>query len=355
MRERDATEERRLAYVGFTRAEQTLILTGHWWGPTQVKRRGPSDYLTSARDFCSSGGGQIWHWEPEPSDDASNPALAASSPVTWPVGLEPSAGSARQAGAGLVLAAIGRLEHPEPGAVVVPAVDERVSGWDADLSVLLAEVRELHAPEREVRLPAQLSASSLVRLAQDPAGLAQDLARPMPRRPAPAARRGTRFHAWVESLFGQAALIDLDELDEAGSDDEASDLAVLQQAFLAGPFADRAPFAVEAPFQLVLGGHAISGRIDAVYRLEDDPDDPWAPAYQLVDWKTGAAAADPLQLAIYRLAWAELHNLPVQRVATAFYYVSRGVVDVPKELPDRDTLTSLLTSGAVASSGAYSA
>ena len=40
---------------------------------------------------------------------------------------------------------------------------------------------------------------------RDPDGLARDLARPMPRPPAPAARRGTRFHAWVEALFGARA------------------------------------------------------------------------------------------------------------------------------------------------------
>ena len=41
----------------------------------------------------------------------------------------------------------------------------------------------------EVPLPSSLSATALARLRDDPEGLAADLARPMPRRPSPAARR----------------------------------------------------------------------------------------------------------------------------------------------------------------------
>ena len=49
----------------------------------------------------------------------------------------------------------------------------------------------------------------------------------MPRPPSPAARFGTRFHAWVEARFGQQHLIDPDDLPgraDAGIDDDA-DLA----------------------------------------------------------------------------------------------------------------------------------
>ena len=34
----------------------------------------------------------------------------------------------------------------------------------------------------------------------------------MPAAPAPQARRGTAFHAWLEERFGAAKLVDLDEL-----------------------------------------------------------------------------------------------------------------------------------------------
>ena len=143
------------------------------------------------------------------------------------------------------------------------------------------------------------------RLRDDPQQFARELARPMPRRPSPEARFGTRFHAWVESRFGQPELIPYDELEgraDAGIDDE-SDLAELVARFESGPYADRVPHAVEAPFALVLAGQVVRGRIDAVYTEEVDGER----GFVVVDWKTNrAATADPLQLAIYRLAWAEL-------------------------------------------------
>ena len=59
-------------------------------------------------------------------------------------------------------------------------------------------------------------------------------------------------------------------------------------------------------------------------------------AYEVVDWKTNAAAdADPLQLAIYRLAWAELNRLDLDQVTGAFYYVRLGEVQPVRRRPAR--------------------
>ena len=92
----------------------------------------------------------------------------------------------------------------------------------------------------------------------------------MPRPPAAAAHRGTRFHEWVEARFGQVPLIDVDGLVPEGESELDDDLASLQEAFLAGPYADREPVAIEAPFQLVLGEQILVGRIDAVYAADPD-------------------------------------------------------------------------------------
>ncbi|XP_021300541.1 uncharacterized protein LOC110428946, partial [Herrania umbratica] len=43
--ERRLVEERRLFYVALTRAEHTLLVSGHWWGETGAAPRGPSDLL----------------------------------------------------------------------------------------------------------------------------------------------------------------------------------------------------------------------------------------------------------------------------------------------------------------------
>jgi DNA helicase-2/ATP-dependent DNA helicase PcrA len=236
----------------------------------------------------------------------------------------------------------------EPAGTVealTPAEREVVATWDEELSRLLDEARAARSDVVDVPLPPSLSATALARLRDEPEDLAADLARPMPRKPSPAARFGTRFHAWVEARFGQQQLLDPDELPgraDVGIEDE-QDLAELVARFEAGAFADRVPVAVEPPFALVLGGQVVRGRIDAVY---DDrgPGERDRPArYLLVDWKTNRAqTADPLQLALYRVAWAELAGVPVERVRAAFYYVRSGDLVEPEELPGRVELEELL-------------
>jgi DNA helicase-2/ATP-dependent DNA helicase PcrA len=218
----------------------------------------------------------------------------------------------------------------------------RVQEWDDELERLLVEARLDRADEIAVPLPSSLSATAVARLRDDPDRLAGDLARPMPRKPSPSARFGTRFHAWVEARFGQQELVDPDELPgraDAEIDDD-DDLRELVGLFEKGEFADRTPVAVEPPFALVLAGQVVRGRIDAVYSEQVDGHD----GFLVVDWKTNRAqTADPLQLAIYRVAWAELAGVPVERVRAAFAYVRSGDVVEPPELLDRSALEALLS------------
>ncbi|MGA8210547.1 MAG: PD-(D/E)XK nuclease family protein, partial [Nocardioidaceae bacterium] len=225
----------------------------------------------------------------------------------------------------------------------------RVGEWDEELGKLLDEARADRAEHVEVPLPSSLSATALARLREDPERFATDLARPMPRRPSPAARFGTRFHAWVEARFGQQDLIDPDELPgraDAEIDDEA-DLAELETAFAAGPFGSRRPHATEAPFALVLAGQVVRGRIDAVYTDTGTGTGTGHDGFLVVDWKTNRAhTADPLQLAVYRLAWAELAGVPLDRVRAGFYYVRSGRLVEPDDLPGRAELERLVTGSA---------
>jgi DNA helicase-2/ATP-dependent DNA helicase PcrA len=213
-----------------------------------------------------------------------------------------------------------------------------VAAWDAELERLLAEARAGRADVVDVPLPASLSATSLARLRAEPEAFLRDLARPMPRPPSPAARFGTRFHAWVEARFGQQGLLDPDDLPgraDTGIEDDA-DLAELIRLFEKGPFADRVPARVEAPFALVLAGQVVRGRIDAVYA---EPGGRWL----VVDWKTNRAqTADPLQLAIYRIAWAELVGVPVEDVDAAFHYVRSGETVRPAGLVSRSDFEALV-------------
>ncbi|MEU6310210.1 ATP-dependent DNA helicase [Streptomyces sp. NPDC047014] len=235
------------------------------------------------------------------------------------------------------------------GPALTPEEARAVASWDRDLDALEGELRRARAAVRDVELPAALSASQLLRLAADEQGFVRDLARPMPQPPQPAARQGTRFHAWVESRFDELPLPFLDVLDpvadlpgaaEAGQDiaDEA-DLDALKAAFERSPYADRPPYRMEAPVQLTLAGRVIRGRIDAVYRTTTEHGD----TYEIVDWKTGRTTqADPLQLAVYRLAWAEATNTPLDRVSAAFLHVRSGRVIRPRDLPGRARLERIL-------------
>lgn len=228
---------------------------------------------------------------------------------------------------------------PEP---LTPEEARLVASWDRDLDALTAELRHARQGVTDVPLPTTLTASQLLHLASDPEGFARELARPMPRPPQPAARRGTRFHAWVESRFEELTLPMLEPEELPGGDaeiDDERDLEALKAAFERTEYAHRTPHRVEAPFQLALAGRVVRGRIDAVYK-EGDGD---TATYEIVDWKTNRSpTADPLQLAVYRLAWAEQHGIPLERVTAAFVYVRTGEVVRYDDLPGRAELERLL-------------
>ncbi|HEY1617895.1 MAG TPA: UvrD-helicase domain-containing protein [Streptosporangiaceae bacterium] len=350
---RELAEERRLGYVAATRAAFWLGCTGYWWGEG-VSRLGPSAFLTEVKGACEAGAGTVAEWAAEPEADAANPALAEPDTATWPAERAADARSeAVREAAGLVnraLASAGR--DPERlAAVPVLASDagqyqELVDSWASEAGLLLAErARRRSAGHAEVGLPRQLPVSALVTMARDPAELAAQVRRPMPRPPAPHALRGTEFHRWVEQRFGQPQLIDADELpgaaDDTGAEPDAG-LAELKARFEASEWADRQPAEVEVPFETLLGDRLIRGRIDAVFADRDG-------GYDVVDWKTGRPPSDAaerravaVQLAAYRLAWAGLAGVPVGRVRAAFYYVRADLTVRPADLPDAAGLIALL-------------
>jgi DNA helicase-2/ATP-dependent DNA helicase PcrA len=283
-------------------------------------------------------GGAPEQWLDVPEKGATSPYAADSPDQAWPISHHTAEVDRRREAAERVRAA-----SPEADDVVEDVLHlDQIQQWDDEIRRLLEEAARDRSPDIRVTLPSSLSATSLARLSDDPDTFARDLARPMPRPPSSAARFGTRFHAWVEARFGQQLLLDPDELPGRGDEgiDDDSDLRELVKLFENGPFADRVPHAVEPPFALVLAAQVVRGRIDAVYTERVDGAD----GYLLVDWKTNRSAnADPLQLAIYRVAWAELTGVPVERVRAAFYYVRSGQVVEPPDLPDRADLERLLT------------
>jgi DNA helicase-2/ATP-dependent DNA helicase PcrA len=81
--------------------------------------------------------------------------------------------------------------------------------------------------------------------------------------------------------------------------------------------------------------------MDAVFEEADG-------TFDVVDWKTGRqptgadASAAAVQLAAYRLAWAALAGVPVDRVRAAFHYVGENVTVRPADLLDAGGLTALV-------------
>jgi DNA helicase-2/ATP-dependent DNA helicase PcrA len=203
--------------------------------------------------------------------------------------------------------------------------------------------------DADVALPQQLSVSQLVELHRDPTALAGALRRPLPRRPAPTARRGTAFHTWLEQRWDKQTLLDVDELPGAADEDaDDADFAELRAAFEASAWAERTPEEVEVPFEMSVGGHVLRGRMDAVFGAGEG-------RWIVVDWKTGdppvgaAAAAAAVQLAAYRLAWARLQGIPddqMYRVRAAFHYVRHDRTVEPAALLGADELRALITGSA---------
>ncbi|HUA40965.1 MAG TPA: ATP-dependent DNA helicase [Streptosporangiaceae bacterium] len=355
---RDLGEERRLGYVAATRAAYLLACSGYWWSDG-VSRLGPSPFLTEVRAACEDGAGVVDHWQPEPEPDSVNPALAEPATATWPAAVAAGARyeAVREAGV-LVDAAARALRDGAAGQDLDPADghQDMVAAWARDADLLLAErERRQHGQAVLVALPQQLAVSALVTMARDPAELARQVRRPMPRRPVPQAARGTTFHQWLEQRFGQAQLIDSEELPGAADDqlarDTDPDLAELKQRFEAGDWAGRWPAEVEVPFETKVGDRLVRGRIDAVFA--DSP----GGGYDVVDWKTGrqpTTAAEKrivaVQLAAYRLAWAALAGVPLSEVRAAFYYVRDNVTVRPADLLDSAGLAHLIEGVASAES-----
>jgi DNA helicase-2/ATP-dependent DNA helicase PcrA len=348
--------EDRLAYVAATRAKRLLVGSGHSWRSDLSNARTASTYLRAIIEEAVRHDLLLAEAAPPGAD---NPLVTEVPPHAWPMPLDPDAWERRQQAALEVARA--RQRFADQGSYDDPASEplllddhEVVAGWDADIARLLAEAVESRSAERLVELPAQLSTTALLRLNADPAAFAADLARPMPRQPSRTARFGTRFHHWVERYFGgrlpggglgQQQLVDLDDLPDradSGARDE-QELRELCEAFAAGRYGSTVPYAIEAPFSIWIAGRLVRGRIDAVYQ-QSEAAAPHEVRFQVVDWKTGRSdAADPLQLAVYRLAWAEAHELPVEQIDAIFYHVRSDEIVRPSALPDRHVIETILS------------
>ncbi|UGT57285.1 ATP-dependent helicase [Nocardia asteroides] len=364
LKSRRLDEERRLFYVALTRTERVLLVSAYFWPETGTSQKGPSEFLLDLKQANEDPGSPafgvatIARWDDPPPPDAVNPFADNPPTAQWP--RDPLGGRRDpiEQGAALVRAALDEL-RARPAAPDDDEADDP-EGWATDVDALLAEFTAAELADQRVELPGQLPATALVELRADPTRLAARLRRPLPYPPNPMARRGTAFHAWVQSWFGTEQLLGLDEL--PGAADSTTELgradrelAAMQAAFRRSPWAQRSPIDVEVPFETSIAGTVIRGRMDAVFA---EPGGRWI----VVDWKTGAEpgpADEPavaVQLAVYRLAWARLmaartgatEDQMLQRVGAAFHYVRSGRTIAPAELAGPRELEQLIREAAPA-------
>ncbi|NLG56007.1 MAG: ATP-dependent helicase [Rhodococcus sp.] len=350
---RRGEEDRRLFYVALTRTEQTLLVSGYHWDEGR-EPRGASAFLEELHEYVTAAElpVQIDQWAEPPEDGDENPLTAEPHSAIWPPDPLGSRRGAVESGAELVRSAMTELRSVDAVENVTEddaepeddsTYEDDPEGWAADVDALLREREARSHAAAEVVLPSQLSVSQLVELKADPDAFATRLRRPLPYPPNPLARRGTAFHAWVEARFGAVRLLDFDELPGAAdaADGGDDDLAGLQEAFLNSEWAHRTPVDVEVPFETSVGGVVLRGRIDAVFA---DPEGGWT----VVDWKTGAPPSEAneqavvMQLAAYRLAWAELMGASPRKVRAAFHYVRHNRTIAPVALPDAQALAELV-------------
>jgi DNA helicase-2/ATP-dependent DNA helicase PcrA len=308
-RARQLDEDRRLAYVAFTRARDRLLLSGSSWSGTK-RPRTPSIFLEEASSALgiSLGVG-------DPGDD---PYDGERRLLHWP--LDPL-GARRTA----VRAAVEEVSAARAQPAAAP---------DADLELLLAEradrLRPTYAPA-----PTRIPASKFKDFVADYRGAVEQLRRPLPERPYRQTRLGTLFHAWVEQrsgIVGSGAGLDDAGLwdDDGASAADETELERLRQIFERSEWARLQPLEVETEIDFVttrLDGrpHVVICKLDAVYRRGD--------RYEIVDWKTGRPPTDDaerrsrmLQLELYREAYHAKHGVPFDLIDVTLFYVGDEVV-----------------------------
>lgn len=261
-------------------------------------------------------------------------------------------------------AAAAQGESAIPESLRQQAVD-----WEREADLLLLMMGQTD-PVPSNQLPGHLSASTFIRLSEDPQGTVHQLMRPVPQRPSRAATIGTAVHALIEEHFGvapsadpleapdtedtmgvdlpgsaaastaPAELLEQDEFtfedayEESESELEAS-VQRLWERFAnsewgSDEWKDRI-WAVEYPVETHIEGLSLRGRIDAVFRTEDEDGERWV----LVDWKSGSRPkmstmqSRRFQLGLYRIAFSRIMGVDPERISTVFVYLGgKGVAEV---------------------------
>ena len=338
----EVAEERRLAYVAYTRARSQLLLTTSHYAALSKTPKMTSRFL---KELERSQMVQFLA-DDERDDDLSNRALDQSSVSVWPhqldalTGLEePGVADApgqavlgKQAGlslrlraAALVSAAGGCQGAGSEEALQIPeGLAPQLDDWWRQARLLLQERQIRQENGQEIVLPSHLAATAMAKVGKE--DFIMSLRRPLPPPPSKAARLGTAFHEEMsQRLNSEGTLL---SLAEAGSDrlspadrkqvndwlDNVAELEILQ---------GYSPYATEIDQEIRLAGFNVRCRIDAVFKAVEKGRAQWL----IVDWKTGGQRVRVDQLSLYVHAWAASQGVDISQVRAAYVYVQDGHVD----------------------------
>ena len=338
----EVAEERRLAYVAYTRARSQLLLTTSHYAALSKTPKMTSRFL---KELERSQMVQFLA-DDERDDDLSNRALDQSSVSVWPYQLdalasleEPGVADApgqavlgKQAGlslrlraAALVSAAGGCQGAGSEEALQIPeGLAPQLDDWWRQARLLLQERQIRQENGQEIVLPSHLAATAMAKVGKE--DFIMSLRRPLPPPPSKAARLGTAFHEEMsQRLNSEGTLL---SLAEAGSDrlspadrkqvndwlDNVADLEILQ---------GYSPYATEIDQEIRLAGFNVRCRIDAVFKAVEKGRVQWL----IVDWKTGGQRVRVDQLSLYVHAWAASQGVDISQVRAAYVYVQDGHVD----------------------------
>lgn len=170
------------------------------------------------------------------------------------------------------------------------------------------------------------TASDIVGLSEYADTYEKQLLRPIPLQPSRAARLGTLLHAKIAESYDKVATLDIDFADEWENEGIATekDIEKLWDNYMNSEFSTYPPLGIEEAMEIVIDGKIIRCTIDAVLDTSSTPD---RKNITIVDWKTGRRpdekqlASRELQLALYRLAWARTHNIPIEEIDASFIYL----------------------------------
>jgi DNA helicase-2/ATP-dependent DNA helicase PcrA len=327
VKEMEGAEDRRVMYVAVTRPRHALLLSGSYWKPTAATKRPsaqkPSDYLIEVLDCADSPVDPNFEL---PAKQSDKPELLKSDEVeVWP---RPIFGKKT-------------AQRIEDAAKRVLAIDPKVipatvdNSQTAELITRLLQERDVQNEQRKsVDFPVRIPASRFKEFLEDLGGVADSLLRPMPSQPFAQSRRGNLFHTWVEKKFAPTVSMFDDEdlkIEEVELDDAEDFFSIeeLQANFDNSKYAAMTPIALEQEIQLTIGENTFICKMDAIY--------PDGDGVEIVDWKTNKPPTEKddlyrrsLQLALYRLAYAEFNKMPIEKVKASFFFVGDNEIVSPE-------------------------